>query len=72
MIKEPPDVQPLEFDRDDRATLREVINDHRSRKAVREQLKTWGAYLLVASGVLVALAQFRDAIRSWLQIKGGP
>jgi len=61
-----------DFDRDDWATLRSVIDEHRSRVAVREKLKTWGAYLLVASGVLVALAQFRDAIRSWLQIKGGP
>jgi len=70
MVRPLPDI-PQDFDEDDRITLREVINDHRSRKAVREQLKTWAIYLGIASGVLVALAQFRDTLRSWLQIKGG-
>jgi hypothetical protein len=71
MVKETPD--PPDFDDDDRATLRAMIDDFRSRKAVREQLKTWGKYFLVASGALLALTQIRDAIRTWLQIvKGGP
>lgn len=71
MVRPEPDIPP-DFDDEDRSTLREVIDDFRSRKAVREKLKTWAIYLGVASGVLVALAQFRDTLRSWLQIKGGP
>lgn len=65
------DDPPKDFDDDDRSTLREVIEDFRSRKAVREKLATWGKYLLMASGVLLALTQFRDAIREWLRVKGG-
>lgn len=68
MHEEPPKV----FDTEDWATLREVIDDYRKRQAVRSTLMIWGKYLLVASGVLIAFAQFRDTIRSWLQIKGGP
>lgn len=71
MVRPEPDIPP-DFDADDHATLREVIDDHRSKKAVRAQLKTWAMYLLTASGVLLALTQFRDAIREALRIKGGP
>lgn len=60
------------FDDEDMATLRDVIIDHRKRQAVRSTVASWGKYFLVASGVLVALVQLRDFLRSLLQIKGGP
>jgi hypothetical protein len=61
---------PKGFDTEDWATLREVIEDHRNNKAVKAKFSTWGKALLVASGVLIALSQFRDAINTWLS-KGG-
>lgn len=61
-----------EFDQEDYKTLREVIDDHRSRKAVQEKLKIWGKYLVVLSGVLIALTQLRGWVRDalqWIQMK---
>lgn len=66
VIPPPPDVPFPDFDREDLETLREMLAEHRSRKAVREMLGTWGKYLTVGAAVLIALTQYRDTIRAWL------
>ena len=70
MKADPPDVPKVDdFDREDRETIKAMIAEYRSRKAVRETLKTWAMYLATASGVLIALSQFRDYLKSGLGIK---
>lgn len=65
---EPPDVPLVDFDREDRETLRAMIVDFRQRKAVRETLWTWAKYLAIASGALIALTQLRDFIKQFLGV----
>lgn len=64
--KRPSDVSG-EFDDEDIATLKELIVEHRRRKAFHQTVATYGKWLAVASGILIALTQLRGFFRDLLK-----